>query len=115
ARAPRAGRARAANARRRSTRPSWRRSRQGFQYVAEPADRLAHMQPLLDLPYPRRDRMHYRNLQVLLERLDDVERAPARAQHVDRVGALVLEEVPLDETVDLLARELLHLVERHLD
>ena len=59
--------------------------------------------------------MHHRHLQVLLQRPDDVERAPAGAEHVDRVGAFRLEEIALDVGVDLVARQLLHLVERHID
>ena len=60
--------------------------------------------------------MHDRDLQVLLQQRDDVERTPARAQHVDRIRALMwVEEVALDMRIDLLAGEILHLVERHLD
>src|SRR5215475_11955172 len=73
------------------------------------------MQPLLKLPDPRGDWMHHRHLQVLLERLDDWQRAPAGAEHVDRIGALVAEEALLDMRIDPYGRELLHLVERHVD
>ena len=52
--------------------------------------RLAHVQPLLDFPDPRRHRMHHRHLQILLQHVDDVERAPAGAEHVDGVGAFGL-------------------------
>src|SRR5215510_2536542 len=85
------------------------------QHASEAAARLAHMQALLELPDPRGDGMHNRHLQVALERLDDRQRAPAGAEHVDRVGALVAEKALLDMSVDLLGRELLHLVEGHVD
>src|SRR5437660_709909 len=58
-------------------------SRHRRQKLAEAGARLAHMQPLLDLPHPCGDRMDHRHAEVLLQGFDDVERAPARAQHVD--------------------------------
>src|SRR6266478_8544763 len=83
--------------------------------MAVAAARLPDMESLLEFPDPRGDWMDHRHLQVLLDRLDDGKRAPARAEHVDRIGALGLEEVLLDMGIDLLARKLLHLVEGDID
>src|SRR4029453_1363073 len=76
---------------------------QGRQQMAEAQARLAHVEALLDFPNARRHRMHHRHLQVLLQGLDDIESAPTGAEHVDRIGALGLEEVALDVGIDLMA------------
>src|SRR5262245_18675024 len=70
------------------------------EQMAETRSRLAHVQPFLNFPHAGGHRMHDRDLQVPLQRLDDVERAPAGAEHVDRVSALRLEEIALDVSVD---------------
>src|SRR5258708_8333625 len=74
-------------------------------------DRLTHMQVALDIPALCRDRVDDRHAEVLLQLLDDVERAPGGTQHVDRLRSAVPEEDALDEAVDLEARDLLHFVE----
>src|SRR5215813_9999299 len=74
--------------------------RQRREQMAEARSRLAHVQPLLNFPYAGRHRVHHRHLQVLLQRLDDIERAPAGAEHVDRVGALHVEEIAFDVPFD---------------
>src|SRR5262245_62653260 len=69
------------------------------------------MQVALDVPALRGHRVNDRHPEILLELLDDIERAPGRAQHVDRLRLAVLKKDALDETIDLEARKLLHLVE----
>src|SRR6516162_11171032 len=80
------------------------RLRQRREQMAKAQSRLAHVQPLLNFPHASRHRVHDRDLQVPLQRLDDVERAPAGAEDVDRVGAFRLEEITLDVGIDLMAR-----------
>jgi hypothetical protein len=53
---------------------------------------LVDVQTVLDGPHAGRDGVHDRHAQVLLERLDDVQDAPARAEHVDAVCAGAAEE-----------------------
>ena len=57
---------------------------------AETAHRLADAEVALDVPALHRHGMEHRHAQVLLQPLDDVERTPGRAEHVDRLGALWL-------------------------
>src|SRR5262245_25142495 len=80
------------------------RSRQRSEQIAEAVPRLAHVQPLLNFPNPRCHRMYDWNLQVLLEHLDDIQRTPAGAEHVNRVSAFGGEEMPFDMSVDAMAR-----------
>src|SRR5690349_11783503 len=69
-------------------------SRQCRQQRAVTLDRLAHMEALLNLPHPRRGRLHHRNAEILLERFDDGERVEAGAEDVDRLrGRLVGEKL----------------------
>src|SRR6185312_13788013 len=51
------------------------------------------------------------NAEILLDEIDHLEHPPARAQQIDRLRGLVLQEGPLDVRVDLLRRQLLDLVE----
>src|ERR1700730_6452253 len=77
--------------------------------------RRAHRQAFLNLPDASRYRVHDGHLQIALQSLDDVESAPAGTQHIDGVSSLRPEEAALDMGVDLLARQFLDLVERHVD
>ena len=77
--------------------------------------RLADRQPQLDLPAARRHRMHHRHAEVLLQRVDHIEHAPAGAEQIDRVGLAVLEEGLLHEGVDLVRRKLPDLAERDVE
>src|SRR5438128_1696574 len=83
--------------------------------MAETASRLADLQPLLDFPDAGGYRVHDGYLQILLQYLENGERAPAGAEHVDCIRAPGLEEISLDVSIDLLARKLLDLVEGHID
>src|SRR5262245_9844505 len=59
-------------------------------------DRLADGEAKLNLPAACRHRMYDRDPQVLLQKVDDRQHAPAGAEEIDRVGLLVLEEGALD-------------------
>ena len=59
--------------------------------------------------------MHDRHAEVMLQLLDDIERAPGRAEHVECLGSGIVADGVLDETVDPIARQLRHFVEGDVD
>lgn len=77
--------------------------------------RLAHMQALLDVPHPRRGRLHHRNAKVLFQRSDDAERVEAQPQDGDRVRAFACEKCLLDQPAEHFRRKVGNPGEGHVD
>src|SRR5581483_6658002 len=66
-------------------------------------------------PDLRRDARDDIRIQIALQRFDDREVVPARAEHVDAVGWTVFEEGFLREIVNRFLGELAGVLERHFD
>src|ERR1700757_4990774 len=75
---------------------------QRLEQMAVAGARLVHMEAFLEFPDPRRHGMNDRDAEILFQQIDDAERSPAGAEHVDRVGALAAQKALLDMGVDLL-------------
>ena len=70
----------------------WRKDslRHFFQQPAKPLHRLPHVKAFLHRPDAGRHGMHNRYLKIFFEQMNDVETAPAGAEHVDAVGLWML-------------------------
>ena len=56
-----------------------------MQKAAATLPRLIDVEPALDVPAARRDRIDDRHAEILLQERDDVEQTPVAAQDVDSV------------------------------